>query len=316
MATDRLIDYDTPSRIVGIVRRPSRLEEGRMFDFEDWSEEEVEAFRQKARELTGSKLFEVFEEAVGRPLPAALAAMGQVLGDHGAKSDREEAADKILENLIPSKVDISLWSNLVAGRNVDLPASDQYGPIAARLAPESSRAAHKGRGNAYGRVHSKGTQEPSGFMRRQGEALKARYKRIAEIELQLEEEKSHTAELEHGLKLYAMTLLMTELRSATAPIFAMGPAWAILRAIAGKTGDEKTDTDRARDSHRIMVVLHALRENEDFLKAIKCALLQVCQNFSNLANERGKNDPFDGPWDYEEVLSSLDWPPPPGRKHW
>lgn len=113
-----------------------------------------------------------------------------------------------------------------------------------------------------------------------------------------------------------MTLLMTELRSATAPIFAMGPAWAILRAIAGKTGDEKTDTDRARDSHRIMVVLHALRDNEDFLKAIKSALLQVCRNFSGLANDRGRNDPFDGLWDYAEILSSLAWPPPPGRTHW
>lgn len=287
-----------------------------MFDFEDWSEDEVEAFREKARELTGSKLFEVFEEATGRRLPTALAAMEQVLNDHGRKSDREETADKILEHLIPSKIDISLWSNLVAGRNVDLPASDQYGPIAARLAPGSSRTAHKGRGNTYGRVHSKGAQEPSGFMRRQGEALKARYRRIAEIELQLEEEKSHTAELEHGLKVYAMTLLMTELRSATAPIFAMGPAWAILRAIAGETGDEKTDTDRALDSHRIMVVLHALRDNEAFLKAIKAALLQVCRTFAGLAKERGKNDPFDGPWDYEEILSSLDWPPPPGGTHW
>ncbi len=109
--------------------------------------------------------------------------------------------------------------------------------------------------------------------------------------------------------MYALTSLLTQLRKSVAPMFAAGPTWTILRAIAGPTGEEVLENDRDRETRIIMVVLHALREHQDFERELKRAILVLCRKYMGAAAERGKQfTEFDGPHDYEFILRRLGWP--------
>src|SRR3546814_2849479 len=92
----------------------------------------------------------------------------------------------------------------------------------------------------------------------------------------------------------------------------MGPAWTLLRAIQGPTGKEVARADRAIETQRILVILHALREHEEFERELKTAILAVCNRYQGEAKRRGKLfTEFDGPYDYEEILDGLKWPDMP-----
>jgi hypothetical protein len=234
------------------------------------------------------------------------------LGTDGA---RGEAAYQLIERLVPAMIDMKLWQAVALGKNVHLPASDQYGPVSARIKPADPKVGKPARGNAYGRVHDKGQQAPSDFMKRQGQAVSRAAANIVRLEQELETAREDFKQLEAGLKLFATTCLLTELRKATASVFAMGPAWTLLRAIRGRTGTEVAPADSEIESQRILVVLHALREHEAFEQELKSAIHAVCVRYGGEAARRGKPfDEFDGPWDYEEIMSGLKWPPYPDER--
>jgi hypothetical protein len=219
------------------------------------------------------------------------------------EQDRHEHALRLIEMLIPNMVDVKLWRDVAVGKNIDLPASDMYGHNPESAKPASPRVGSKA---PYGKVHDK-TARPSQFIARQGDYLAARARRIAELERQLNEEKQRFEEVQSGLSVFAMTALLTEVRKAAAPIFAMGPAWTILRSIAGDTGTEPNPNDVAAETQRIMVVLHALIDHVDFQRALKRSILAVCHQYQGEAHRRGK-DAWSGPFDYDEILAKLGWP--------
>ena len=225
------------------------------------------------------------------------------------EADREGEARRILAGLTPMNIDVKLWANLAAGRNIDLPVSDNYGSFATRLAPSGAHArlGNKSKGNDFGRVHSKGTQEPSSWLHRQGSAATAKLKRIGELEAQLAEEREDFASLQHGLKTYGATLLLTALRKATAPLFAMGPAWTLLEAIAGPSNEEVVPEDRERQTKLILLALHALRDDIAFRKEMKTAIFTVCRKYEGAMRQRGK-DVWDLPYDPSEILNNLGFP--------
>lgn len=219
-------------------------------------------------------------------------------------AERKDAAHTLVDLLVPPMVDVSLWRDVALARNVQLPASDQYGPVATRLHPPAA-----GKDAKASKVHSKGDQAPSAFMRRQGEFLAGNAKRIAKAKQQLQDLEEERDQILSGLQMYATTALVKAIRGAMAPVFAMGPAWTVLRAIQDATGREPRPDDRQTETHRILVVLHALRDHHEFRSALKIAILDVCQRFAGEAR-RSHKDPFDGPYDYEEILGNLGWPSP------
>ena len=140
-------------------------------------------------------------------------------------------------------------------------------------------------------------------MKRQGRAIARAVADTKRLEHELELAREHRASLEAGLHVYATTCLLTEMRKAVAPVFAMGPAWTLLRAISGVTGREVSREDAQIETHRILVVLHALREHEEFEQELKDAIHQVCVRYGGEARRRGKPfTEFDGPYEYEEIM--------------
>lgn len=226
-----------------------------------------------------------------------------ITGHFRDEQDRHEGALRLIEMLIPNMVDVKLWRDVAVGKNVDLPASDMYGHNPESAKPSSPRVGSK---TPYGKVHDKKAR-PSQFIDRQGDYLAARARRIAELERQLDDEKQRFEEVQAGLSVFAMTALLTEVRKAAAPIFAMGPAWTILKAIAGDTGAEPHADDVAVETQRIMVVLHALVNHVDFQRALKKSILAVCHQYQGEAHRRGK-DVWSGPFDYDAILTKLGWP--------
>lgn len=128
--------------------------------------------------------------------------------------------------------------------------------------------------------------------------------------------REHRLEIEAGLKTCATTCLLTAMRQASAPLFAMRPAWTLLRAISASTGQEVADGDAKIETHRILVALHALREHEAFERELKQAIHAVCVRYAGEASRRGKPfTEFDGPYDYEDIIKGLDWPDLPDQKY-
>ncbi|MDO9364295.1 MAG: hypothetical protein Q7T60_15295 [Sphingopyxis sp.] len=237
----------------------------------------------------------------------------------GAEGARGEAAKKLIERLVPPMIDVALWRDVALGKNVHLPVGDQYGWNSERIHPSDAKVKKPARGNAYGKVHSKGQQAPADFMKRQGQAMKKALADIGRLEQELKRAREHRDEIQAGLKLYAFTCLLTEMRKAVAPVFAMGPAWTLLRAISGTTGREIAEEDAQLETHRILVVLHALREHQQFEQELKGAIHEVCVRYGGEARRRGKPlTEFDGPYEYEEIMKGLKWPtwpPDDGIEH-
>ncbi|TVV74702.1 hypothetical protein [Sphingomonas solaris] len=277
------------------------------------SEDEVQRLLEELRSRLGIPLVTDLEQAAGNQLSAVLEDALSILNRVGDIDERQTAVNDLLLQLIPHTIDASLWADLAVGRNVDLPAITQYGPIEERLKPSSPRGAAGSRGNDYGRVHGKGTQEPSAFLKRQHTFLQSREKRVADLEAQLAEAKQDRDAVADGLKLYALTLFLTAIRKSVAPKFAMAAGWTVLDAISGPTGNEKGKDDEARqkqqqvDTQLILVTLHALRDEADFKKVLKRVLLQTCLEYRGAAHAKGR-EPWEGPFDYDRILAGLGWP--------
>lgn len=229
------------------------------------------------------------------------------IGDFGG---RAQSALLMIERLIPAYIDKKVWEEIALGKNVKLPINQQYGKIADRLLSR-----HQGdtppKGNAYGRVHAKGNQTPSEFMKRQGRAVTNAAVRVQKLEEELEEAKEDQRALEAGLRTYAATCLLTAMRVIATPVFAVGPAWTLLRAISGQTGSEINEADAALETKRILVALHALREHEGFEQELKTAIHAICIRYEGEIKRRGLGSEFDGIYDYAEILRTLEWPEPP-----
>src|SRR5690606_34862432 len=134
-----------------------------------------------------------------------------------------------------------------------------------------------------------------------GQAMNKAIANIVRLEEDLKSARQRRDNLQAGLKFYALTCLLTEMRKAVAPVFAMGPAWTLLRAISGTTGREVAEEDAQLETHRILVVLHALREHQQFERELKSAIHDVCVRYGGEAQRRGKPfTEFDGPYEYEE----------------
>lgn len=221
--------------------------------------------------------------------------------------DREHVADEILSLLLPRSIDIRLWRDVAIGENVHLPANHQYGPVSARAEPNSARAKSVSGGKPYGSVHGKGSEAPSKFMERQAGFIRSKAEKISQLEKELEAAKADHEDVLAGLQEYAATALLTEVRNAAAPVFAMGPAWTILRAIQGRTGKEVSGADQERETKRVLTVLHALCGDAAFESAIKSAILAVCHQFYGKVHRKWQ-EPWKAPEDYVEILTALDWP--------
>lgn len=278
-------------------------------------EDHEERIRQLAA-LLGEGPMRAFSEDGSIDAAETMAAEAWAIVENlGTEGARGEAAAKLIERLVPAMIDIKLWQNVALGKNVHLPVTDQYGPASARIRSADPKVSSPPKGNAYGKVHDKGKQAPADFMRRQGQAISRAAANVVRLEQELEAAREHYQEVEAGLKLFATTCLLTELRKATAAVFAMGPAWTLLRAIRGKTGSEVAEADSEIETHRILVVLHALREHEAFERELKSAIHAVCVRYGGEAARRGKPfDEFDGPYDYEDIISGLQWPPYPDER--
>jgi len=231
----------------------------------------------------------------------------EVLGLLSRDFDREDFADEILRLLLPRSIDIRLWRDVAIGENVHLPANHQYGPVSARAEPSSARARSASGGKPYGPVHGKGSEAPSKFMERQANFIRSKAEKISQLEKELETARDDYDDVLTGLQEYATTALLTEVRNAAAPLFAMGPAWTILRAIQGRTGNEVSSADQERETKRVLTVLHALCGDTAFESAIKSAILSVCHQFYGQVHRKWQ-EPWKAPEDYSEILTALGWP--------
>jgi hypothetical protein len=115
--------------------------------------------------------------------------------------------------------------------------STQYGRNSEKVQPSHPIVKRPPRGNAYGKGHDK-LDAPAQFFERQAEAVAKAAAEIVELEEKLTAAKQRRTELEEGIQVYASISLLTQLRKSVAPMFAAGPTWTILRAIAGTTGNE------------------------------------------------------------------------------
>ena len=226
------------------------------------------------------------------------------IGDFGG---RAASAQMMIERLIPGYVDKKIWEKIALGENFKLPIGQQYGKIADRLL-ERGQGSTPPKGNTYGRVHAKGNT-PSEFLKRQGKAVTNAAVRVQKLEDELEEAKEDQRALEAGLRTYAATCLLTAMRDVASPVFAVGPAWTLLRAISGKTGSEINEADAALETKRILVALHALREHDDFERELKAAIHAICIRYEGEIKRRSAAcAEFDGLYDYAEILETLEWP--------
>ncbi|MBM7406236.1 MULTISPECIES: hypothetical protein [Sphingomonas] len=125
------------------------------------------------------------------------------------------------------------------------------------------------------------------------------------------------------------------LRSEMEPMFAMGPAWAIMRALSGAVpSDEMADElrferneqkrselearvrkERRAETAQIMSVLYAWVGDYAFERSLRDAILDVVKNYEKLAAPRSSQDmqsfkragvvPGEAAWDRGEVLDGF-----------
>lgn len=235
-----------------------------------------------------------------------------LINDLGYDRRRYEHAEKLLNPLIPTTVDVHVWEAVARGENVLLPVSTQYGPVSARLKASSTKG-HKSAARVQEKDSAaKQNEPPRQTFDRRGKAAVAAAAKVHRLESELAEARAEQSALENELKAFATSCLFTAMRKATASVFAMGPAWTLLRSIRGETGVEETADDRTRETHRVLVVLHALCGHLPFEQELKRTILEVCNKWTDEAAKRGKMETeFDGPYDYELILSGLGWPETP-----
>ncbi len=93
--------------------------------------------RQRDRDLDAALGWQVDrptgDATINAPAEALLAKVEALLAALSIDEDRDGRAREVLNSLIPVMIDVDLWRDLAAGRNIDLPISDQYGPVASRL---------------------------------------------------------------------------------------------------------------------------------------------------------------------------------------
>lgn len=260
--------------------------------FEKWCEAGIKEDVRKALSEDGT-LEDVYE---------SIRDAWRILDEMGTDGARAVAARKQLERLVSTHIDIRLWRDLATGKNVHLSDAAQYGGDAPKTKEGGKRQ------NDYGAVHSK-QDAPSQFLKRQAGEVVKQALRIAELRKELAAAEEKKAAVEAGARDFAMTCLLTQMRKAVTPMFAVGPAWTILRAIAGSSGKEFGPVERATDTQRIMVILHALCEYEPFEQDLKRAIHSVCMKHWDVARERRRPfSEFDFPYDYEFVLDHLGLP--------
>src|SRR5690606_14912781 len=219
----------------------------------------------------------------------------------GSDAKRHAEAHKLLHVLQPTEVDAELWEELALKGRASLLASHQFGR------QSSGKNVGPGSNPAAAPVPKKDPKAQ--FFDRQGKAVVAAEAKIARLKEELAAAETHRSELQNGLQAFASAALLVQIRKAAASMFAMGPAWTVLRAIQGSTGDEVTDESRVKETKRILTVLHALRGHLPFEEDVKRALLDVCHRWMAEAARRGKpGSEFDGPEDYELILKNLGWP--------
>lgn len=256
-----------------------------------WDEKELIRKAEVAAEDAQTRATEIIEDSK------------QLLVSYGSENDRNTIAFELLNCLVPNFVDLSLWRAVALGENVRLPASDQYGPISARLKQSDEQV----RASASQKVHNKG-EAPSQFLKRQGTAIAAAAREETRLEAELEVAKQRRQTLEAGTKIFAAVCLKKAIRDAAAPVFAMGPGWTVLQAIAGKTGMEVSLRDQPAQTQKILVTLHALSRDEEFGQEIKKAILAVCERYSERVKAVSHRDREFSPYDYEDLLARLAWP--------
>lgn len=221
----------------------------------------------------------------------------------GDSSKQHAEAVKLLYLLQPTQVDADLWEELALKGEASLLGTHQFGRRSLRDTKHSRP-----------RVLSGAVEKedpPTQFARRQGKAVVAAEAEVARLKEELAAAETRRAELQNGLQIFASVGLLMQMRKTTAPMFAMGPAWTVLRAIQGSTGKEVSDDSRTKETKRILAVLHALRGHLTFEQEVKHALLDVCHRWMTEASRRGKpGAEFDGPEDYELILKNLGWPSP------
>lgn len=223
----------------------------------------------------------------------------------GTDVSRYEQASKLLDVLRPTRVDADLWEAIALGKDVHL-ISGQQGGVGRMQATSARRGAT--RGNDYGRVHDK-QDAPAQFIERQGKAAVRAAAKVLRLEQELEAARAEQADLDNGLRAFATTCLLTQMRKTASSMFAVGPAWTILRAIAGSVGDEISDADRRRQTSTILVVLHALAGDAAFEMELKHVIRTICRRYEGQARRRGQpGTDLDGPIDYAGILDELAWP--------
>lgn len=259
-------------------------------------------FREWLERILGKPLVKrLFEDGDSGTLTSLKDAWA-VMDSLGHDGNRDRAARLLIERFVPHFVDRRMWENLAKGENFSLQESAQFG-----VSKPSASAAR--RQNDYGRVHTKGDMAPAQFMQRQGDAVARQAAKVKEAEERLEAERLRMEEMEAGLKAYAATCLLTRIRKVAGSVFALGPSWTVMQAIAGPIGDELSESEQSRDTYKIMTVLHALKGHTRFEQSLKRAILGVCLDFrAEVANHRRVFSDFDGPYDAEYVLNCLEAP--------
>ena len=221
----------------------------------------------------------------------------------GDSSKQHEEAVKLLYLLQPTQVDADLWEELALKGEASLLGTHQFGRRSSR---DTKRSRHRASSAAVEKQ-----DPPTQFVRRQGKAVVAAEAEVARLKDELAAAETRRAELQNGLQVFATVGLLMQMRKTIAPMFAMGPAWTVLRAIQGSTGKEVSDDARSKETKLILAVLHALRGHTPFEQEVKQALLGVCHRWMTEASRRGKpGAEFDGPEDYELILRNLGWPGP------
>lgn len=164
----------------------------------------VEAIRRIAMHL--------HEKAIGSR--GELSPLAQEQLDLRNVDERRDYLERLIQEVVPSRANMGLWSEWLQG------GKSPFG---------------------NGEVRKVGTAKegPSQTANRTSGRVEVQRKKVARLRTELESEESHLEYLKSHDKAALQWLVTNHLIEIMSGIFAMGPAWTIMRALSGHLSDEE-----------------------------------------------------------------------------
>jgi len=183
---------------------------------------------------------------------------------------RRELLEQVVAEVAPNRVDLHIWETWLKGG---------YSPFEVKL--RKPKAGHEG---------------PSRILARSNPRVASLEAKVARTRAKLEQEEDELAASKALDNAAVHWMVVDQLSDIVSPVFAMGPAWTLMRSVSAFISEERLDhetdvlfgqekenaidsirAEREQETAKLLAALDAGGGNEDFENDLRRAMLKVVE---------------------------------------